>query len=55
MPESLALLYAPTSLHHEYLEGRRIAQLSVAAAVHLKRQLATHFSGATFRHEAFAD
>ncbi|MTD45585.1 hypothetical protein GKE82_24575 [Conexibacter sp. W3-3-2] len=55
MPESLALLYAPTTLDHGYLEKQRIAQLSVTAAVHLKRQLARHYGGSLFKHEAFAD
>jgi hypothetical protein len=55
MPESLALLYAPTTLHHDYLEERRIAQLAVKAAIHLKRQLAAHFGGSVFKHEAFRD
>jgi len=55
MPESLALLYAPTTLHHEYLEQRRIAQLAVEAAIHLKRQLTAHFGGSIFKHEAFRD
>jgi hypothetical protein len=55
MPESLALLYAPITLHHDYLLDRRIAQLSRSAAIHLKRQLALHFGGALFSHAAFDD
>ncbi len=55
MPESLALLYAPTTLHHDYLEQRRITQLAVPAAVQLKRQLTAHFGGSLFKHEAFED
>lgn len=55
LPESAALLYAPITLHHDYLEDRRVAQLSSEAAVHLKRQLAAHFSGALFSHAAFED
>ncbi len=55
LPESLALLYAAITVHHGYLEGRRIAQLSVPAAVHLKRQLAMHVSGTRFDHDEFND
>lgn len=55
LPESVALLYAPMVIHHEFLEGRRIAQLSVAAAAHLKRQLALHVSGELFNHDDFVD
>lgn len=55
MPESVALLYAPTTLAHGYLEERRVAQLSVAAAIHMKRQLARHFGGSLFSHRAFED
>lgn len=55
MPESLALLYAPTTIHHDYLEGHRVAQLSVVAAIHLKRQLAAHVSGLLASHDDYAD
>jgi hypothetical protein len=55
MAESLALLYMPITLHHDYLEERRIAQLSVEAAVHLKRQLTYHFGGELFSHDDFTD
>jgi hypothetical protein len=55
MPESVALLYAPITLHHDYLtDDRRIAQLSVDALIHLKRQLALFYGGALFSHTAFA-
>lgn len=55
MPESLALLYMPITLHHDYLEERRIAQLSIEAAVHLKRHLTYHFGGELFSHDDFSD
>lgn len=55
MPESLALLYMPITLHHDYLEDRRIAQLSVEAAAHLKRQLTYHFGGELFSQADFGD
>lgn len=64
MPESLALLYAAITIHHDYLEdadddpdagSRRIAQLSEAAAVHLKYKLTALFTGELFAHADFAD
>jgi hypothetical protein len=65
MPESLALLYAAITIHHDYLEGdedadaeaksRRIAQLSEVAAVHLKYKLTALFAGELFSHADFSD
>jgi hypothetical protein len=65
MPESLALLYAAITVHHDYLEGdddtgaegesRRIAQLSEVAAVHLKFKLTALFAGELFSHADFSD
>jgi len=55
LPESVALLYMPITIHHDYLVERRVAQLSRAAAIHLKRQLASHFGGELFGHEDFDD
>jgi hypothetical protein len=55
MPESLALLYAGMTLHHDYLEERRVAQLSEEAAVHLKYKLAALAGGTLFSHENFSD
>jgi len=55
LPESVALLYMPITIHHDYLEERRIAQLSRAGAIHLKRQLAAHLGGELFGHEDFDD
>jgi hypothetical protein len=65
MPESLALLYAGITLHHDYLEGdvdeagrrdpRRITQLSEKAAVHLKYKLTALYTGELFSHEDFRD
>ena len=45
----------PITLHHDYLEERRIAQLTPTAAIHLKRHLTYHFGGELFSHEDFAD
>lgn len=55
MPESLVLLYRPMAIHHDYLEHRRIAQLSEEASIHLKRQLTYHFGGELFSHGDFSD
>lgn len=55
MPESLALLYAAITIHHEYLVERRVAQLAEAAAVHLKYKLTAFYAGMRFAHEDFED
>ena len=55
MPESLGLLYASITIHHDYLEERRIAQLAAPAAVHLKYKLTALFAGERFSHEDFQD
>lgn len=55
LPESMALLYAAITVHHDYLKERRIAQLSEIAAVHLKYKLTALFGGTLFAHEDFAD
>jgi hypothetical protein len=54
-PESLALLYGVITIHHDYLEERRISQFSEDAAVHLKFKLAAFFGGSLFSHEDFED
>ncbi len=54
LPESVALLYAPITLHHDYLsDDRRIAQLGSDAQAHLKRQLSLFYGGSLFSHNAF--
>lgn len=55
MPESLVLLYASITLHHDYLEENRIAQLSEIGAIHLKYKLTAMFSGSRFGHVDFED
>jgi hypothetical protein len=45
MPESLALLYHPLSLHHAFLEGQRMTQLAFKGAQQLQRKLVWFFSG----------
>lgn len=54
-PESLALIYSAITIHHDYLEERRVAQLSETAAVHLKYKLAALYGGSLFSHEDFDD
>lgn len=55
LPESLVLLYAAMTIHHDYLEDRRVAQLSESAAIHLKYKLTAFFAGERFSHEDFSD
>lgn len=45
MPESLALLYMPVTLHHAFLEGQRISQLAYRGAQQLQRKLVWFYSG----------
>lgn len=54
-PESLALIYSAITVHHDYLEERRVAQLAEPAAVHLKYKLAALYSGSLFSHADFED
>jgi hypothetical protein len=39
MPESLALLYMPVTLHHAFLEGRRVSKLAYRGAQQFQRKL----------------
>lgn len=55
MPESLALLYSAITVHHDYLDDRRAAQLSASAAIHLKYKLAALYCGSLFSHTDFED
>lgn len=55
LAESLALMYSAITVHHDYLEGRRVAQLSEPAAVHLKYKLTALYGGSLFGHEDFED
>jgi hypothetical protein len=45
IPESLALLYMPSTIHHDFLEGQRIVQLAVEGARQLHRKLVWFVSG----------
>ncbi len=45
MPESVALLYMPVTLHHALLDGQRVAQLAYRGAQQLQRKLVWFYSG----------
>jgi hypothetical protein len=45
IPESLALLYMPVTLHHAFLEGQRVTQLAYRGAQQLQRKLVWFYSG----------
>lgn len=45
MPESVALLYMPVTLHHAFLEGNRVSQLDYRGAQQLQRKLVWFYSG----------
>lgn len=45
MPESVALLYMPLTLHHAFLEGQRVTQLAYRGAQQLQRKLVWFYSG----------
>src|SRR6266511_2936367 len=45
MPESLALLYMPVTLHHAFLESQRVSQLAYRGAQQLQRKLVWFYSG----------
>ena len=45
MPESVALLYMPVTLHHAFLDGQRLSQLAYRGAQQLQRKLVWFYSG----------
>jgi hypothetical protein len=45
MPESVALLYMPATLHHAFLDGQRVSQLAHRGAQQLQRKLVWFYSG----------
>ena len=45
IPESLAFLYIPVTLHHAFLEGNRVSQLAYRGAQQLQRKLVWFYSG----------
>ena len=45
IPESVALLYMPVTLHHAFLDGQRVSQLAYRGAQQLQRRLVWFYSG----------
>lgn len=45
MPESVALLYMPVTLHHAFLEGQRVSQLAYRGSQQLQRKLVWFYTG----------
>ena len=45
MPESMALLYMPLTLHHNLIDGNRLSQLAIEGAKQLQRKLIWFASG----------
>lgn len=45
MPESVALLYMPVTLHHAIIDGNRVSQLAYRGAQQLQRKLVWFVSG----------
>ena len=45
MPESVALLYMPVTLHHAFLGGQRVSQLAYRGTQQLQRKLVWFYSG----------
>jgi len=45
IPESVALLYMPVTLHHAFLQGQRVSQLAYRGAQQLQRKLVWFYSG----------
>jgi hypothetical protein len=45
LPESVALLYYPVTVHHDFLEGNRITQLAYEGARQLQRKLGVFYAG----------
>jgi hypothetical protein len=45
LPESVALLYYPVTVHHDFLEGNRITQLGYEGARQLQHKLGVFYAG----------
>ncbi len=45
MPESIAFLYMPVTLHHDFLKGNRVSQFAYRGAQQLQRKLVWFYSG----------
>lgn len=55
LPESVALLYMPLSVHHDLIAENRVAQLSGVAHRHLKVKLMWFWSGVLLDHDELGE
>lgn len=53
LPESVAFLYMPVTLHHAFLEGQRITQLALEGARQLQSKLVWFNSGLKLERDVF--
>jgi hypothetical protein len=53
LPESVALLYYPVTVHHDFLEGNRITQLAYEGARQLQHKLGVFYAGFDVDREEF--
>lgn len=53
IPESLALLYMPVTLHHEMIAENRLTQLTREAACQMQKKLAWHSTSVLLTRAAF--
>lgn len=53
LPESLALLYMPVTLHHRMIADGRVAQLSYEAGCQLQKKLVWHASSVLLTRDDF--
>jgi hypothetical protein len=52
-PESAAFLYMPVTLHHDLIEGQRVAQLGPEAVLQLHRKVVWHATSLQVPREQF--
>jgi hypothetical protein len=53
LPECMALLYMPATVHHDFLVGERITQLTIDGARQLHSKLVWFVSGLKLDRETF--
>lgn len=53
LPESMAFLYMPVTLHHDLIDGQRVAQLGPEAVLQLHRKLVWHATSLQVPREDF--
>lgn len=53
LPESMAFLYMPVTLHHAFLGGQRLTQLAVEGARQLQSKLIWFDSGLRLERDLF--